>query len=44
MINNGSVGVVSTIICNVISLVDKAEIAALYLNEKYSVALWFMLE
>ena len=44
MMNNGVVHVVSTIICNVMSLVDETNIVALYLNAKYSVVIRNVLE
>ena len=44
MMKNGTVHVVSTIICNVMSSALKAKIVALYLNEKYGVIIWNTLE
>ena len=44
MINNGDVHVVSTIIRNVMSYAAKANIVALYLNEKDGVIIWNRLE
>ena len=44
MINNGLVHMVSTIICNLMSSEAEANIVALYLNAKFGVFIWNLLE
>ena len=44
MMNDNVINVVSTIICNEMSLASKAELVALYPNEKYGVVVWNTLE